>query len=313
MELRQIRCFLAVADERSMTKAAKILNMAQPPLSRKIKQMEVELGMALFIRDKDGLKLTECGRLLYRRGSEIIKLAGKVEQELEEMKSGRSRNISVAAVQSLGTTWMPAVIKKYSKVYPEIGFNVYIGNSDEIKKRLDSGRYDIGIMREPFAYNSEEYERIELAREYWCILMKKENILAGKENLQIKDLHTQKLLLPMRAEIRQKLQQWLKINDMDGQIFCNYSELMTAVVLVKEGLGVAVVSNTMNHIFGSDEQLVMREINDTECVTISAAIWKKGSALSDPAKQFIKYIRDMAEENVLQREEAGKEHHYGCG
>lgn len=293
MDLRQVKCFLKVADEHNITKAASLLNMSQPPLSRKIKQMENELGIQLFIRDKHTLQLTDSGKILYRRGREMVRLMEKTEEELEEIRTGNSGTISVAAVQSLGTTWMPGVIKKYNKNYPKIGFNVYIGNSDEIQKRLDSGEYDVGIMREPFDFNHQDYEYIELEREYWCVLMQKSDPLSQYDILTVKDLAPQKLLLPMRTGISRKLRNWLKINDMDTQIFCSYSELMTAVVLVKEGLGIAIVTNSMDTLLGNDDSLVMRKLQDTECSTVSAAVWRKNSQLSRPAAEFIRYIRDM--------------------
>lgn len=101
MELRVLRYFLAVAREENITRAAKLLHITQPTLSRQLMQMEEDLGVVLFHRSKHHIILTDDGMLLRRRAEEIVSLADKTERELQRKEDAVSGEITIGCGETL--------------------------------------------------------------------------------------------------------------------------------------------------------------------------------------------------------------------
>ena len=153
MDIKILKYFLAVANEGTITKAAKKLCIAQPPLSRQLHQLEEELGVSLFIRGKRHIQLTSEGFFLKQQAEEIISLVQKTENELSKMKTNTHGTISIGVTETCGSSILSELIKEFSSKYPYIKYNVWCGNGDEINEKLDRGLIDLGIVREPFNTN----------------------------------------------------------------------------------------------------------------------------------------------------------------
>ena len=118
MELRTLRYFLAAAQEENMTRAADILHVTQPTLSRQMMDLEKELGTTLMIRGKSGLTLTGDGLFLKQRTEEIIELADRLEQDFVERNTGISGVISIGASEAVGSRLFAKLIAQFSEKYP---------------------------------------------------------------------------------------------------------------------------------------------------------------------------------------------------
>ena len=132
MEIRVLKYFLAVAREGNITKAAEILHITQPTLSRPLMQLDDELGAALFVRGKRKIILTEAGMLLKRRAEEIVSLSEKTELEISHQDNEVSGEIVLACGITEATKTMGQYIQKFKNIYPEVIFRVRNGNSDFI-------------------------------------------------------------------------------------------------------------------------------------------------------------------------------------
>lgn len=106
MELRVLRYFLAVAREENITKAAALLHVTQPTLSRQLMQLEEELGVKLFRRSQYRVVLTDDGMLLRRRAQEIVELADKAERELQHLDTELTGEIAIGCGESVGMTFV---------------------------------------------------------------------------------------------------------------------------------------------------------------------------------------------------------------
>ena len=125
MELRTLRYFLAVAQEENITRAADILHITQPTLSRQIMDLEKELDTTLMIRGKNGLTLTEDGIFFRRRAEEIVELADCLEQAFAERNTDVGGVISIGATEAVGSRLFAKLIKQFSEKYPSVQFNLY--------------------------------------------------------------------------------------------------------------------------------------------------------------------------------------------
>ena len=158
MELRVLQYFLAAAREENITRAAALLHITQPTLSRQLMQMEEELGVKLFRRGKHSILLTEEGMLLRRRAQEIVDLAEKTAKELKRGEELVSGEISIGCGER--------------QKYPDVSFHIYTAIADDVKERLENGLLDMGLLLEPVEVSRYHYVRMPL-REKWHVLMRK--------------------------------------------------------------------------------------------------------------------------------------------
>lgn len=174
MELRTLRYFLAAANEENITRAADILHVTQPTLSRQLMDLEKELGTTLMLRGKKGMTLTDDGIYFRQRAEEIVELADRLEQDFVERNTGISGVISIGASEAAGSRLFAKLIAQFSEKYPLVQFNLYNEMADQIKDRLDKGLVDVGLLLEPV--DTVKYDFVRLSqKETWGILMRRDH------------------------------------------------------------------------------------------------------------------------------------------
>ena len=134
MEIRILRYFLTVAREENITKAANVLHITQPTLSRQLMQLEEELNTQLLIRGKNKITLTDAGMLLRRRAEEIIDLADKTVKEFLEADELIAGEIFVGAGEINAMHLLGDFMIKFQHHYPQIKYHLYSGNADDVKQ-----------------------------------------------------------------------------------------------------------------------------------------------------------------------------------
>ena len=217
MELRHLRYFLAVADEGSLTKAADKLMIAQPPLSRQIRDLEEELGTPLFIRKNHGVTLTEAGVRFRQYASQIITLSGRALEDIRDMEEGLKGILYIAAVEAKAPQIISDWIREFSASYPHVEYNLWNGNTDDVVHRVNSGLCEIGVITAP--YDAEELIGINVYTEPWVAMIPNTHPLAEKkeDSIRLKDLADCPLLIPSRASRLREIEDWfapLRINDL---------------------------------------------------------------------------------------------------
>ena len=179
MELRQLKYFLAVTREQSISKAAKALYTTQPNLSRQIQNLEKEIGQQLFIRGTKKITLTETGQLLRKRAEEIIELYNQTEAELDKPFSEVKGDVYIGGGESYAMGLIAQAIRLVQSVYPNVKFHLFSGDSATISERLDKGLINFGIFIEPFELSRYDHLRLPLY-DTWGVLMRKDSPLAAK-------------------------------------------------------------------------------------------------------------------------------------
>lgn len=187
MEFRVLQYFLAVAREENITRAASLLHITQPTLSRQLMQMEEELGVKLFRRGKHSIQLTEDGMLLRRRAQEIIDLTEKTQKELKHGEEAVSGEISIGCGETKNMKPLSRMIASFRRKYPDVSFDIYTAIADDVKERLENGVLDMGLLLEPVEISGYHYLRMPL-KEKWYVLMRKDSPLAEKQAITPDDL-----------------------------------------------------------------------------------------------------------------------------
>lgn len=157
MELRVLRYFLAVAREENITKAAALLHVTQPTLSRQLMQLEAELGVKLFRRSQYRVILTKDGMLLRRRAQEIVELADKAERELQHHETELTGEIAIGCGETRSMTFLSQHIREFRELHPQVRFRIHSANADDVKERMEKGLLDMGLLTEPVSIGAMRF------------------------------------------------------------------------------------------------------------------------------------------------------------
>ena len=287
MELRTLRYFLAAAQEENITKAADILHVTQPTLSRQMMDLERELGVTLMLRGKNGLTLTDDGIFFRQRAQEIVELADRLEKSFVERQNNISGMVVIGASETVGSQTLARLIKEFSGKYPAVQFTLYNETVDNIKDRLDKGLVDIGLLLEPVDVTKFDYVRLS-QQDTWGLLVRDDHPLTEKESLAADDVAPYPLILPLRDNIRVEIIHWLGRDEKELTIPLFYTLLSNAALMVAEGLGCAFCMDGALAI-RSDPRLRFIPLEPRR-VTHSVLVWKKNKIFSPATSLFIQEI-----------------------
>ena len=298
MEIRVLRYFLTVAREESITRAAEILHITQPTLSRQMAQLEEETGVRLLERGARRLTLTNEGMLLRRRAEEILELVNKTVRELSEQEEQIEGTVSVGCGDLAAVQMLPELFASFHERYPAVSFDLYTGTAEHIRERMDRGLTDIGLLLEPI--EMEKYEFIRLnKKERWVVVMHPDSPLAKLEGVEPKDLRGLPLILPRRLSVQSELAHWF------GDEFQNLHVLFTSnlpsssSVMVYNKLAYSLIIEG-SIAFWDKSRIACRPLSPALMAT-SVLAWRRGKPFAPAASRFIAFAkRFLAEAEAIE-------------
>jgi len=288
MELRVLQYFLTVVQEENISRAADVLHITQPTLSRQISQLEEELGAQLFIRGKH-LELTDAGVMLRHRAEEVVSLIGKIENEFENQDE-------IAGIISIGSgglnasQMLPAVMAGFRKKYPKIQFQLYTNSAEYIKERLEQGLLDFGLLLEPIDIAKFDYIRMK-KKERWGLLLRKGHPLAKKEYITRDDLIGEPLITTNRRSVQRELENWCDCDMSELDIFATYNIITNVAMMVDCGVASALTIEGAVSLFGG-ERMVFRPLYPELSMT-SVLAWKKYQPNCGAVGKFLEHLKNM--------------------
>jgi DNA-binding transcriptional LysR family regulator len=254
MELRQLRYFITVADERSITRAAQRLNMTQPPLSRQLQQLEGDIGMGLFERGARPLQLTAAGKVFYEQAKRLIGeadgLAGLTRRLVQS-----SERVVIGFVPSTMYGALPQVIRAFRRAAPQLALSLIEMFTLEQVSALKEGRIDIGFGR--LRLDDPDLRREVLLEERIIAAVPLDHPLAvprrpGAEaspGFTLEDFSRETLIVyPSHPRPSYADQQLAALRDcgVEPAAVHEVRELQTALGLVAAGVGVTLVPESVN-------------------------------------------------------------------
>lgn len=288
MEIRVLRYFLTVVREGSITKAADVLHITQPTLSRQLAQMEVDMGVKLFDRGTRKIVLTNEGLLLQRRAEEILALVDKTEKELIEQDENIEGTVSIGCGDLRAVQMLTELMGSFRSIFPSVKFELYTATADHISEQMERGLIDFGILLEPV--NMEKFEFIRLKqKEEWVVAMHPDSPLAKQEYVTSSDLTHVPLILPRRLNVRSELASWF--GDKFDKLNTPYTSNLPAnsSILVYNKLAYAIIVAGSLSLWDS-EKIIYRPLYPK--LTASSVIaWKRQQPFGLAASKFIEYIK----------------------
>ena len=239
IETRLLQYFLAVANERSMTRAAERLHVTQPTLSKQIKELEDTLGKKLLIRDRRGLRLTEEGSYLKVQAYEMLSMLEKTESYFKDEGTGLVGDVYIGCGEFRSAYPVIELMNEIREEHPGVCFHFFSGLSNEITSRLASGLLDAGFVIDSDPLPYIEYEKLPFF-ENWGIVVRRDSPLAYRESVTAGDLEDVPLILPERLDVRRQVLRSLFESGKPPKAAATYTLVYNATLMVEAGLGVAL-------------------------------------------------------------------------
>lgn len=289
MELRVLRYFLLAAREENMTRAAELLHVTQPTLSRQLMQLEQELGTKLFHRGQHSITLTDDGMLLKRRAQELIDLAEKTQREFVKTEGSLTGELSIGSGETLSMHTLSQWIAAFRRENPLVQYNIYSATADEIKDRLEKGILDMGLLVGPVDISKYEFIRMP-RKERWGLLVSKDSHLARYPHVSPADLMQTPLLIAKRNLVRDELRGWFGVSYDSLEIAGTYNLLYNAAVMAENGVG-AVLCMEHDKSYKNLRFIPLLPTLETGAVLV----WKKHQSCSAAAAHFFAHVQKCAE------------------
>lgn len=301
MDLHKLHAFITVVEHGSITKAATVLNMTQPPLSILIRKLESELNVTLFSRQDRRLTLTSSGEVLYQKARKLIAFAEDIKDELVESENGLRGTIKVGCATSPSYLFLPEVVEKLRKTAPKIVVRTSEGPSAYIFQELKNHNVDIGIV--PVIYKAEDYEITTLYRDPLLIVVPHNHPLSKRKSVNITDLKDENFLLT-NTSIGQSISDQIiavcQSNGFSPNTVYWRTDTMPMVKMVLKGLGIAFMPSSYKklHLFSDqfkNERLHLVELTDPKINVKYSLVTYKNKYKSSIVDQFIKTAKEVAQ------------------
>lgn len=288
MEIRVLKYFLAVAREESISRAAEVLHLTQPTLSRQLTQLEEETGVQLFRRGPRKITLTAEGLLLRRRAEEILDLVDRTVEELPLQKRELEGTVTLGCGEMAGADVLARLCGSFRQEHPKVVFDLYTASADAVKEQMEHGLTDIGLLLEPV--DLEKFDFIRLAvRERFVVLMRPDDPLAEKASVTKEDLKDLPLILPRRLNVQSELASWFGDSFHTLNIAYTGNLPTNKLPLVHHGFGYAVVAEGVPDLWNPAYAVVRPLEPELSVGTVLA--WKRSQAAGSTVSAFLDHVR----------------------
>lgn len=287
MEIKTLRYFLAVAREENMTRAAEILHVTQPTLSKQLKSLEDELGKKLFIRHSFCIELTEEGILLRNRAENLVEMADKIEQEFVSLDDITGGKLYLGLAESFQIRYLAREIKKFRECYPHLSYHITSGDTEQIADKLDNGLLDFLVLaQQP---DSRKYEYLEFPeKDVWGVIMPESDSLTGKKKITAKDLTGLPLFCSEQAW-EKEIKEWAGVDFQNLILEGSFRLAYNGSIFAREGLGYLLTYEQLIDT-STGSGLVFRPLTPRLESGMYLA-WNRHQAFTPIAERFLKQLR----------------------
>jgi DNA-binding transcriptional LysR family regulator len=292
MELNQLETFLAVAEEKSFSRAAARLHRTQPAVSQVIRKLEESVGETLFDRAARDGSLTAAGNLLKDYALRLMALRREATSALGELKSLERGRLHLAANEYTCTYLLPA-IGEYRRAYPQISVTVQRMLASHIPDELNLRTFEMGVIS--FRPNPEQFRTIAVYGDSLSLIVSPRHPLAGAQRVSISDLGKESFIAhnvasPLRRKVIETFQRYRTPLNMDIEL----PTIEAIKRFVSMGNGVALVPHLTVARELETRELVAVTVTELEMKRVLRLVHRRHGTLSYAATAFLRTIRALA-------------------
>lgn len=286
MELRVLRYFLMIVQEKNISKASARLHVSQPTVSRQLKELEEELGTTLFERGNRTIQLTTDGEYFANQARQILSLTDKTLANIHQEKD-ISGSVYVGSAEARSMLTVAQAIGHLNQRHPHVQINLVSMDAADIHQHLTSGVFDFGVVMEPI--DKHDYDFIRLPGESrWGLLVKNTDPLARQTTVSLADVAQTRLIVPQQGGTA-RIHDLFGFEQADLNVVATYNLLYNASLLVSAGVGNALGLDGIINTNQSD--LTFVPLNP-RISSGSSFVWLKGQRLSVAAQALLAQLQD---------------------
>lgn len=257
MELRHLKYFLTLSEELHFGKAAQKLYIAQPPLSRQIKELEDNLGVKLFNRTKRNVELTPAGKYLQAEAKQIFHQLDNVKEQIQSIGRGAYGQLKIGYVGAAMHSILPDILNRMNTGFPEVKILLFEMGNEEQKKALLSGALDVGFVRVPMIH--EKLISKKICEETFSLIVSNNYPLAEKKKINLADFAKEQFISFSSVCGRSMTDNIISICHKAGftpKISHETSQINTIIRLVESGIGYSIVPTNTRQVYNQNVKYV---------------------------------------------------------
>lgn len=289
MDLYQLEYFLEAARQRSFTRAAGRLNLAQAALSEQMRKLEAGLGAKLFNRGRQATTLTPAGETLKLHAEALLTQAASARRAVGELVAMKGGRLAVAAIPSVSACLLPAVVAAFRRRHPQVELALHEGTSEAVAQWVESGRSELGVVQLPAP--GDAFEITPLLDEPFVLLVPKGHPLARRRRPALAGLAKEPFVF-YKGRARDVAQAACRAAGFEPRTACESGELETIRSLVAADLGVALLPELAARGAGAGCAVV--RLGGAPLRRSVALLQRRGQELSPAAQSFRRLLLGQA-------------------
>ncbi|MFD0589726.1 LysR family transcriptional regulator [Paenibacillus sp. GCM10027627] len=290
MDIRQLRYFIAIAEEKQITAAAQRLHMTQPPLGQQLKALEQELDVQLMIRNGKALELTDAGQALYMHALHLTKLLEEAETEVKKIGMGMRGKLMIG-VNTLSSASLPQLLRTFKLRYPGVTYKIQQNESAQLLRLIRERVIELAIVRLPLELNDFEVLRLQ-SESFYFVTAK--NYLPPSDEITYGDIQHYPLILPSAEGLGlyQSIINQFTERGLQANVIGECSDIVTLLEWVSSGDGTTIVPESILTMHRGYE-IEAFPIADSQLIFSTGLIWLKDRYLTKTAQHFIDLMKHM--------------------
>lgn len=286
--IQKIAAWIKTAECGSFTKAAEQLNYTQSAVSRMVGDLEREWNVSLLERNRMGVKLTSEGMKLLPAAKRVVREFSRLTEEVDELNGLQSGLIRIGTFSSVATHWLPNIIREFQRDYPNIDYELLLGDYTEIEAWIREGRVDIGFLRLPTVLSSEAgFETEVLEEEPLMVVIPEGHPYAEKERFPVAALTEEPFML-LEKGAKAEISEIFERSGITPNVrFITWDDY-AVMSMVEGGLGIAILPRLI--LRRIPYRIVAKEL-DVPASRVIGAVFRERSSLSLAAKRFMAYLK----------------------
>ncbi|MDR6552362.1 LysR family transcriptional regulator [Paenibacillus qinlingensis] len=289
MDIRQLRYFIAIAEEKQITAAAQRLHMTQPPLGQQLKLIEQELGVDLILRTGKVIELTEAGQALYKHALHLTKLMEEAENDVKEIGKGTRGKLRIG-VNTLSSAQLPQLLRIFKTRYPEVTYKIQQNESAQLLRLIREHAIELAIIRLPMELS--DFEVIQLQSEPFYFVTAK-SFASESQAFSFADIQRYPLILPSTEGLGlyHSIIDQFTVRGLQPNVIGECSDMVTLLGWVSSGDATTIVPESIVK-WHKEYAFQANEIADSQLKLATGLIWLKDRHVSKAAQHFIELLQE---------------------
>lgn len=283
MNLQKYRAFVATVECGSFTKAAERLNYSQSGISRMIADLEKEWGISLLGRGRSGVRLTSDGLRLLPHVKRLCEEHDKLQSQVDEINGLKSGLIRIGTFSSVATHWLPNIIQGFQKMYPNIDYELLLGDYTEIEEWILEGRVDCGFLRLPA---HRELNSVFLEQDRLLVILPEDHPLTELRQIPVSALSGEPFML-LEKGAKTEVSEIFERSGVTPRIHFTTWDDYAIMSMVESGLGISILPELI--LKRIPYRIATRELEIPAYRNIGLA-WKEHRTASQAVKRFVEFV-----------------------